>query len=122
MLLHDRSWLSLGYLICLTCKSKRKFLVSLFAWVTLIIPGARAHEAAASTSRRTVRSELFPLQTAGGKAVTCHLVTLGFCDSGQLLQSLSNNVETLLKLLFSDDEGRRKADDISVGWLGLEGS
>lgn len=48
------------------------------------------------------------------------LVTLGFSDGGQLLQSLSNDVETLAKLLFSDDEGRRKTDDISVGWLGLK--
>lgn len=105
---------------------KGNSFVSLSAWVALIIPGARAHEAAASTSRRTVRRQathhhhhLF--QTARGSSCQIsYLVAVGLRGSGKLLQGLGNDAKALVELLLGDDERRRKADDVSVRWLGLK--
>lgn len=104
---------------------KGNSFVSLSAWVALIIPGARAHEAAASTSRRTVRRQATHhhplLQTARGRSrQISDLVAVGLRGSGKLLQGLGNDAKTLVELLLGDDERRREADDVSVRWLGLK--
>jgi len=54
------------------------------------------------------------------RLVSDNLVTAGLLHARQLLDGLSNDVQTLPQLSLGDDQRRRKADDVAVGGLGKQ--
>ena len=53
--------------------------------------------------------------------IQCRNVLVGsLLDIGKLLESLSNNVQTLAELLLGNNHGRSEADNVAVGRLGQE--